>query len=75
MGISKKLGIVNDAKGDINFRKTVKFIQLYGFERGLRPVLVDLYFLIAGRQKGSVKFVSPEYYTTNRQFLTEIKNE
>jgi len=65
MGISKKLGIVSDAKGDINFRKTVKFIQLYSLEKGLRPVVVDLYLLIAGKQKGSVKFVSPDYYITN----------
>jgi hypothetical protein len=69
MGLSKKLGIVSDVKGDINFRKAVKCIQLYSLEKSLRPAVVDLYFLIAGKQKGAVKFVSPSYYTTKINFL------
>jgi hypothetical protein len=65
MGLSRRLGIVSDQKGDISFRETVRFIQLYSLARSTRPAVVDLYLLVAGKQKGAVKFVSSDFYVGN----------
>jgi hypothetical protein len=56
MKVSKNLGIVNKESGDINFTKTVRTIQEYSIERNLRPAVLDLYFLIEGRQTDANKY-------------------
>jgi 3-methyladenine DNA glycosylase Tag len=62
MKVVKKLNIVDSEAGDKNFRKAVKFIQLYSLDRQIRPSVVDLYFLIDEGQMGARKFVTPEFY-------------
>jgi len=62
MKVSKNLGIVNKETGEKNFVKTVKFIQEYSLKKNIRPGVVDLYFLIHGKQKGAIKYVQEEYY-------------
>lgn len=62
MKIAKKLNIVDDDSGDKNLRKAVKFIQEYSVEKGLKPSVVDFYFLVAGEQKGAKKYVKENYY-------------
>ncbi len=63
MKVAKKIGIVDNDKGDKNFRKAVRFLQEYSLDRNLRPSIVDLYFLIDEGQKQARRFVSDDYYT------------
>lgn len=62
LNVSKQLEIISSTKGDLNFRKTVRTVQEYSVNRTIRPAVVDLYFLIAGGQMASKRFVSSEYY-------------
>jgi len=62
MKVAKKLNIVDNEKGDKNFRKTVRLIQEYSVDRKVRPSLVDFYFLIDEGQMGAKKFVKPDFY-------------
>ena len=62
MKVAKKLNIVDSVAGDINFRKTVRFIQEYSIDRKIRPSVVDFYFLIDEGQMGAKKFVNQEFY-------------
>ncbi len=62
MKVAKKLNIVDNIKGDINFRKTVRFIQEYSVDRKFRPSIIDFYFLIDEGQMGAKKFVNLNFY-------------
>lgn len=62
MKVSKKLGIVENEKGERNLIKTVKTIQQYSIQRKIRPAIVDLYFLIEEGQLGAKKYVTPNFY-------------
>ncbi len=62
MKVSQKIGIVESNKGEENFRKTVKTLQEYCVDRKIRPSIIDLYFLIDGRQKAAEKYVREDYY-------------
>lgn len=62
MKVAKKLNIVDDVSGDKNFRQAIRFIQEYSVERGLKPSVVDFYFLVAGEQKGAKKYIDKFYY-------------
>lgn len=62
MKVVKKLGIVDSEMGNKNFRKAVKFIQLYSLDRQIRPSVVDFYFLIDEGQMGAKKFVTTDFY-------------
>ena len=62
MKVAKKLNIVDSVAGDINFRKTVRFIQEYSIDRKIRPSVVDFYFLIDEGQMGARKFVTEDFY-------------
>lgn len=63
MKAAKKIGIVENEKGEKNFRKTVKTLQEYCIDRKLRPSIVDLYFLIDEGQKEAKKFVQSDFYS------------
>ncbi|MGO9953778.1 MAG: hypothetical protein ACLPN1_16415 [Dissulfurispiraceae bacterium] len=62
MKVSKKLGIVENVKGESNLIKTVKTIQQYSIRRKIRPTIVDFYFLIEEGQRGAKKYVTPDFY-------------
>jgi hypothetical protein len=62
MKVAKKLNIVNSESGDKNFRNTVKVIQEYAIDRGIKPSVVDFYFLIDEGQMGARKFVHQDFY-------------
>jgi hypothetical protein len=62
MKVSKKLGIVENVKGERNLIKTVKTIQQYSIDRKIRPTIVDFYFLIEEGQRGARKYVTPDFY-------------
>ena len=62
MKVAKKLSIVDEEKGDKNFRATVKTIQKYSLDRSVRPTIVDLYFLVDEGQRGARKFVTSDFY-------------
>ena len=64
MKVGKKLGIVDDVNSDESLRKVVKTIQEYSLDRGLRPSVVDFYFLIDEGQKWAKNFVSKDYYSS-----------
>ena len=66
MKVVKKLNIVDSETGDRNFRKAVKFIQLYSLDRQIRPSVVDFYFLIDEGQMGARKFVTPAFYKSKK---------
>ena len=57
MKVAKKIGIVENVSGDKNLIKTVRTIQEYSIYKGIRPSVIDLYFLIDGGQLGAVKYV------------------
>lgn len=63
MKVAKKVGIVDYEKGNRNFIQAVKAIQLYGVERGIKPSIIDFYFLIYGGQKWALQFIKPEFRT------------
>jgi len=63
MKVGKKLGIVDDVTSDESLRKVVRAIQEYSLNRGLRPSVVDFYFLIYEGQKWARNFVKKEYYS------------
>jgi 3-methyladenine DNA glycosylase Tag len=62
MKVGKKLGIVESVESDENLRTVVRTIQEYSLDRGLRPSVVDLYFLIDEGQKWAKNFVRNEFY-------------
>jgi 3-methyladenine DNA glycosylase Tag len=62
MKVAKKIGIVEDEVGEKNLIQTVRTIQEYSLYKGIRPSIIDLYFLIDGGQLGAVKFVENEFY-------------
>jgi len=62
MKVGKKLGIVESVESDENLRTVVRTIQEYSLDRGLRPSVVDFYFLIDEGQKWAKNFVRNEFY-------------
>lgn len=47
MRVASRLGIINDdPKKDTNLRKVARVLQEYAVSRGMRPGVVDMYFLI-----------------------------
>ena len=62
MKVGKKLGIVDNVESDESLRLVVKTIQEYSLDRGLRPSVVDLYFLIDEGQKWAKNFVKNDFY-------------
>ena len=62
MKVAKKIGIVDNKKGEKHLIKTVRTIQEYSVLKNIRPSIVDLYFLIDGGQLGAKKFVESEFY-------------
>ena len=62
MKVALKLKIIENVIGDENLIRTVRTVQEYSLIRGLRPSVVDLYFLIDGAQLGAKKFVDNQFY-------------
>lgn len=74
MGAAVKLGIIPPPKKQTNnpdkvlpyprrhLEKVIKTIQVYGLCRNKRPAVIDLYFLIHGRQSGIKHMVKKSYY-------------
>lgn len=68
MKVAQKIGIVDGKKGDKNFRKAVRFLQEYCLQRGIRPAIIDLYFLIDEGQREAKRFVHPDFYTRPKRY-------
>jgi len=62
MKVAKKIGIVNKETGEKNLIKTVRAIQEYSINKGIRPSVVDFYFLIDEGQLGAKKYVENKFY-------------
>ncbi|MDD3722097.1 MAG: hypothetical protein PHW92_06390 [Lutibacter sp.] len=62
MKVAKKIGIVENVSGEKNLIKTVRIIQEYSIYKGIRPSVIDLYFLIDEGQLGAKKYVKKEFY-------------
>jgi 3-methyladenine DNA glycosylase Tag len=45
-----------------SLRKTVRTMQAYAVQKGIRVPVIDLYFLIHGKQADAIALVKPEYY-------------
>ena len=52
----------SQAHPEESLRKAVETIQAYGLCRSLRPSVIDIYFLIHGRQSGAIGLVKAGYY-------------
>jgi 3-methyladenine DNA glycosylase Tag len=65
MNAAVKLKIVQIKKtwNDSDRRQVVRIMQMYGFCRGVRPPVLDLYFLVHGEQTGAVDLVKKEYFS------------
>lgn len=66
MKVAKKLGIVESERGTKNLLQTVRIIQIYSFNREIRPSIVDFYFLIYGGQRDAKKYVNASFYERKR---------
>jgi hypothetical protein len=64
MNVAAELGIVDQRKqhSETDRRKAVEVMQSYAVHSELRVPVVDLMFLIHGRQTDAKKFVNPSYY-------------
>lgn len=62
MNVATKIGITKKPTGENNLKATVRTIQEYSLNREIRPPVVDLYFLIYGKQKDASKYVEKSYY-------------
>lgn len=62
MRVAKEIGIVDSEKGELNFLRSVKVIQLYSIDKDIKPSIVDLYLLIHGGQRWAMQFVKPSFY-------------
>lgn len=62
MRAAQELHLITDEKGDQNLRQVVRTLQEYALLRGLKPSVVDFYFLIRGGQKWARQFVHERYY-------------
>lgn len=60
--VCQRLGIIEKKSGDKNLRKAVDFLLRYSVEKGLRPSIVDLHFLIDKPQEGARKYVREKYF-------------
>lgn len=61
MRVALKLGIVDEVTKDANLRRAARTLQEYAVSRGLRPGVVDLYFLIQERQSDAQQYVVPGF--------------
>lgn len=64
MNAAIKLGIINAKKSfnDTDKKKVIQIMQIYGLCRQLRTPVLDLYFLIHGKQGGIMDLVMPGYF-------------
>ena len=62
MKVALELGIVEKETDDKNLRKAVRFVQEYSLYKGIKPSIVDFYFLIEGGQMGAKKYVTENFY-------------
>ena len=67
MRVAKKLDIVESEKGEKNLVKAIRTIQEYSIDSGIRPSVIDFYFLIDEGQKEATKFVKDEFYKKEKQ--------
>jgi len=67
MRVAGDLGIVESEKGEKNLVKAIRTIQEYSIDSGIRPSVIDFYFLIDGGQKEATKFVKDEFYKKEKQ--------
>lgn len=65
MKVAKKIGIVDQETGESNLIKAVRAIQEYSICKGIRPSVVDFYFLIDEGQLGAKKYVNNEFYKSH----------
>ena len=57
MKVSKEIGIVNSEKGEKNLKLATKSLQYYSIITGISSQIIDLYFLVYGKQTGAIKFI------------------
>jgi len=65
--VAKKIGIIENEKGDKNLIKAVRTIQEYSLSRNVRPSIIDLYFLIDEKQRAAKKLVREEFYKNRNE--------
>jgi hypothetical protein len=61
MRVAFKLGIVSDVTKDTSFKAVARTLQEYAVARGIRPSVVDLYFLIHEGQSDARQYVTPGF--------------
>lgn len=61
MRVAQRLGIIDDPKKDKNSRKVARVLQEYAVSRGMRPSVVDMYFLIQEGQSEARDWVMPDF--------------
>jgi len=64
MNAAVKLDIIKRKKTwtDNDRKKVIRIMQIYGICRGVRPPVLDLYFLIHGEQTGAIDLVQAGYF-------------
>lgn len=61
MRVAQNLGIVADVTKDASFKTVARTLQEYAVARGMRPSVVDLYFLIHEGQSDARQYVTPGF--------------
>lgn len=63
MRVAQRLKIIDDdPKKDKNLRKVARLMQEYAVSRGMRPGVVDMYFLIQEGQSEARDWVRPDFH-------------
>jgi hypothetical protein len=61
MRVAERLKIIDAPKKDKNLRKVARVLQEYAVSRGMRPGVVDMYFLIQEGQSEARDWVQPAF--------------
>lgn len=61
MRTAEKLGIVDNPRSEYSLKKVGLLLQEYALSRGLRPSIVDMYFLIQEGQSDARRWVTPDF--------------
>lgn len=61
MRVAQRLKIIDDPKKDTSLRKVARLLQEYAVSRGMRPSVVDMYFLIQEGQSEARDWVKPGF--------------
>ncbi len=59
---ARKVNIIGNPVTERDLINMIQILQRYSINRQIRPSIIDLYFLIEGRQKDAAKYVNSEFY-------------